>query len=265
MLVVLVSSVTWGGALPEFGRPNQLSDSLQINSENKVRYVTLKSEQDGIKDLKKLVMQSKVEEAWVYLPKITTWIEVGTDEKAEIETITKEGRTYLKEAKVDEAIIWELAKTYAELILYHLHPFSSLRLRTTLNLMQTNSGKSVPKEIITEERQKCLEEDARPSSQDVIYAFTLARRIHGINPYPDFSAKVVSRLGVTEQKINSSALEWDPEKAQRLLPMLLGFYQTAQTNAMSEGGVSPEGFCQSVTSLGVELEFKSYKRLGINN
>ncbi|MBI2102338.1 hypothetical protein HYT55_00730 [Candidatus Woesearchaeota archaeon] len=72
-----------------------------------------KSETEALPDLRKLVREAKVEEAWVYLPEREEWHDIGLET-----TITDHSASL----NLDLEKIEQLATDYSILHFYHIHP-----------------------------------------------------------------------------------------------------------------------------------------------
>ena len=102
-------------------RPVTYVNQLQVNTDNSERYVTVGvSEADGIRSLQSILMQSRFEEMWVYVPAAGSsgsgeWHEIGRDEK----TGAHDARV-----RIDWDYLALLMARERELNVYHFHPLA---------------------------------------------------------------------------------------------------------------------------------------------
>ena len=114
-------------------KPNVSLENLIVNESNYYRTVVNKSEEEGIKDIKNILENSFLEEAWVFLPKSKKWIEIGEEEKREI--IIKEvddkniAYSYSSGANLSGYFINELFEKESNILFYHFHPNPKIELK----------------------------------------------------------------------------------------------------------------------------------------
>src|SRR3989338_2236667 len=94
------------------GSCSSSSQYLAVNS-SPTAQILYKHETEAVLDLRKLVAEAEVEEAWCYVPEETSWHDVG------LEVAVSNGR-----ATVDYDLekIEKLAVEHKTLDFYHLHP-----------------------------------------------------------------------------------------------------------------------------------------------
>lgn len=96
---------------------NRYTPRLIFNNSDSYRNVTLKNEVEGVKDIEQLVLNSLLEEAWVYYPRHKVWEEVGINswndgESRSVRSLYPPRRVTL--SKPDEPVYF-----------YHFHPAKS--------------------------------------------------------------------------------------------------------------------------------------------
>ena len=92
------------------------SPNLLLNRDDQIYFVTNKNEEQGIKDIRKIINNSKYEEAWIYLPERQKWYETGIEAKHSLKW------SYVTEDMVLKKIILGKEKKIKEIVFYHYHP-----------------------------------------------------------------------------------------------------------------------------------------------
>ena len=95
-------------------RTEMQSLNLLLNRDDKVYFVTNKNEEEGIKDIKKIINNSNYEEAWLYLPEKQIWYETG---------FYSDSISVCTNYSIVNKIL-EKNKDIKELVFYHNHPWS---------------------------------------------------------------------------------------------------------------------------------------------
>jgi hypothetical protein len=149
--------------------PITYSDNLKVNITNDVRYISKKSESEGVTDLKKLSEESIYEEAWIFTPQDSLWHEVGIEETGWKNNIM---RLPHNSVNLDKKYLDELSSIYKKLVLYHIHPVKN-------PMLYRYPSQGV---LISTKSFSCI-----PSDRDII----TSRR------YATFSHKIVSSIGIT--------------------------------------------------------------------
>ncbi len=103
--------------LKEMYTVSELDHLVMNNQKGLVTYVK-KSEEDGLRDLHRLVKESPLEDAWVYIPEDKEWWEVGR--------YSWEEKSFSK-ASLNGTLVEILAGTSTEAIKYHIHPEKGIR------------------------------------------------------------------------------------------------------------------------------------------
>ena len=217
---------------PEPIRTIVWSDSLRTNPDNIVRYVTKKSEREGINDLEVLTTTATSEEFWAYLPNKSEWHEVSYAERSNI---------FGDRAQVDFNYILGLANENTEIILFHIHT-------TYLNpeakqFTEDLEREMAPRyEISVEEMHQMTTEAlkiglATPSYLDINFA----GNIHWLYPRNRIRNRIVSPNGVTEFDVTPlalalNAIEWETliglyEQAERSPPIECATFNPKNTKA----------------------------------
>ncbi len=121
------------------------SDTLKINLNEKIFYVTKKNEADGIKNIQKI--SRGYEEAWIYLPEKQIWYEYGI--------YSDSNSTTPFSPRIEEAL--KENPDIRELIFYHNHPSKNSdwpSVRDQLTLIKQNfdfSKYKITGKILTQE------------------------------------------------------------------------------------------------------------------
>lgn len=106
--------------LPESGRPARVVSNLTVNASNTNRMIAVgKCEADGLRDIRALMMESRLEELWAFVPVDESgecrWIEIGEEAWAASANTT---------VKVDWRYLEKLMARFGILYLYHFHPLA---------------------------------------------------------------------------------------------------------------------------------------------
>ena len=122
-------------------RPVTYLSHLQVNTENTERYVTVGvSEADGIRSIQSILMQSRFEEMWVYVPAADAsgsgqWHEIGRDEKSG----ARDARV-----RIDWDYLALLMARERELNVYHFHPLAYFKCVDRAACAELNQPKGEP-------------------------------------------------------------------------------------------------------------------------
>lgn len=199
--LALVLCATGCSGLPKLNT----SDHLYVNT-TETHYQVKKSKEAGEKDLQSIVMTSELEEAWVFNPVDSLWIEIGSSESPS--SILYDGR-----------IINHLIQTNKKPIIYHIHPAKSLeiidknykehsetekRCVEALENPQISQGSriNIIKQLLSAVDQKktsklIIISQAFPSETDILSGNTYNFGI---------TQAVVSKFGITEWKSNQKRI-----------------------------------------------------------
>lgn len=164
--------------------------NLYVNERILLRTYANKTEQEGVRDIIKLVYTSKHEEAWAYLPEKEKWIELGFSSKINY----YDG--FLILLSLNEATVSRLVKENNNMIIYHFHPTN---IDLTIDYMQSKN--IVPNfsnlEKIVNLYLRGPEIAAIPSYPDMAQMFKKSRDFYKTNPEGEMIHKIVSSYGVT--------------------------------------------------------------------
>ena len=105
-------------------------DNLIVNQRNNMRTFARKSKEGGMVDLIDLSKTSKLEEAWAFIPEENLWIEIGKEERFDIEKkdmLAQDGRTIQANYSsanlaLDNRYFFDLARNHDLIEVYHIHP-----------------------------------------------------------------------------------------------------------------------------------------------
>ncbi len=172
----------------------ELPSKLFVNTDESYRYIHVKSEKQGVREVRDLCRQSAIEENWIYIPEKKEWHEVGIDEvvydgKEEIDANRflsvgiEEGRQIQwTGVTVEINYAKELARVNDELINYHFHP--------SRKVQGVEDGMILV-----------------PSPNDISCMISLARECRSANPKVRLSSKICNELGVVEYRLTERGYE----------------------------------------------------------
>ena len=103
-------------------RPEIITSKLEVNTSNLFRNVTYGNFESGLFDMRKLAGESIYEEAWVYIPKETKWIELC---RKETNSISDKGGGKFA-CFVDLSYLEALYSANEDLIFAHIHTLDSI-------------------------------------------------------------------------------------------------------------------------------------------
>ena len=98
--------------------PVRTLDALVVNTCNGYRTRVVKSEAEGLHDLKQLIDTTRFEEAWAYNPESKVWFEIGTHETHSINT---QG-SFQAGAYIDSRWIQDSLPQSGTIYAVHIHP-----------------------------------------------------------------------------------------------------------------------------------------------
>lgn len=152
-------------------------ENLQVNETNKFREVSVKSEEEGIKEMRKNMQHSLVGESLVFLPKQGMWREVG---KLNNEYQEKDDVYYVKR-KLDYGVIVDLIKENKNLVFYHFNQ------------------DSLPEGIYDKIPEQSVRiQNAIPSPGEVLDIFELGVEFNCYYGEGTIEGRLVSKEGVTK-------------------------------------------------------------------
>ena len=129
-------------------------------------------EKRGLRDIQKIIENSKSEEAWVYSPEKKLWIEVGKKEKSQ-------------EVCIDNNLMRRLMAYYNKINLYHTHP--------------SNNDYRDVKEMFA----NCM-----PAKNDLYYMIFWSLKFREINPGGKLKCGVCSDIGVVEYSLTERGIKY---------------------------------------------------------
>ncbi len=160
------------------------------NQKGLVTYIK-ESEEDGLRDLQRLVKEVPLEEAWVYIPEDKEWWEVGRYSWEEASSSL---------ASLNSTLVEILAGTSKEATKYHIHPEKALRSLYLKSLSRIgNLSDVMPWDSF-------VAYASLPSSNDLYAALTFSCDIREQFPQRTLRFKVASPLGVTEYTPRAEAV-----------------------------------------------------------
>lgn len=216
-------------------RPLRESKNLVVNTGNKVRNYTNKSEKEGIKNLWCHSLNSKFEEGWYYFPKKKQYVEYGVDETS--------GSAERVNTETAEAF-----KNNSSIVDFHIHPYKRAELVVEdLNKVAIEDlydgklrGFSIEDLIEIDQKIKMC-----PSATDLdtmitysigFYAIHPRKNIlpklvrthglgfHVIIPTGEISYKVVSEYGVTKFSLTKEGARYFLEDKNKIAEYISDYY-----------------------------------------
>ena len=179
-------------------------DKLAVNQTD-VRQIIPQNEEEGIKDMRKLVSSSPLEEAWVYLPKDELWVEIGKESRPPGMCIEQESRFFQLTTVLDVEFMHDLPSAgYDEIIVYHFHPDSNFKLiKSTTKRLKKRHRNSVFNKQMYEKRLEILKEKLKakslvPSGPDISSMIINSTMLNKINPKGKVVYKICSFYGIGE-------------------------------------------------------------------
>jgi hypothetical protein len=178
-------------------------DDLIIDTSGE-KYAVKKNEEEGIKDLRKLVASSKLEGAWAYIPKKELWI--WTVEKLIPERRIKTEKEFSSARGVELDIPFLLELGFKiDVEVYHIHLASPL-LAVKDFAEYVKKRYSIDKEIFKLFREKIYLARSlnavAPSGFDLEVMVDLSMRFYFARSKGKTSHKLCSQYGVTEYCLN---------------------------------------------------------------
>jgi hypothetical protein len=165
----------------ESDRPLKYIHEFRVNPENDVRYCTRMSEERGERRLRRLTETSQSEEAWIYVPKLREWDEIGINEGNDI--VDENDPRYKKRSvDLDGTYIDVVAKAFKEFTIYHIH---ALKRRIDSKTLFYNPQCSLP------------------SYEDLCIDLRIKNFYDQLNQGHSIRFKSVSPFGVTEVRLSA--------------------------------------------------------------
>ncbi len=176
-------------------------DNLVVNNKNDYKTVIYKNENVGVSEIKVLVESSRTEEAWVYLPDIEKWIEVGLNEESEKKVIGG----YITKTRLDVSLLNILMDENNIMVLYHFHP-PSFRLLEDEIIERKEEGLPMSGREIEILRTCILIKSTYPSRSDLMSMIGNSTEFYERNPEGKITFKVCSHYGITEYHLTDEGL-----------------------------------------------------------
>lgn len=177
-------------------------DELVNNFSSFHRLVVRKSEKGGQEDIRKLVENSIFEEAWMYLPKESLWVDiVGGRVKKSFGIYT---------LIYDMEYVDKLFKEHDELVCYHFHPIKAVSLQMD---MIRSKGTDLGDVFTTEELEKYIPiYTAMPSGMDISACIGLSKSFYKLKPNGSITSKISSQHGITELCLTDDGKDYFKDK-----------------------------------------------------
>ena len=187
--LLFICAVSTGNAetpitlLPASGRPLAEENTLRVNIANDSRLVVRLTEAEGIKVIVELAQQSYLEEAWLYVPSLEIWVEIGSEE-----CLTD----HRSAVRIDVEYLERILEVQGLVKLYHFHPEEFCVPRDA-------SGDFLNAQA---QAQQARAQDVRkiglalPSPADISLSVMLSELSLGLKDAANIDFVVVSPLGV---------------------------------------------------------------------
>jgi len=173
-----------GAAGAEERREREVA-KLGVNPAMAERWVAVKSEAAGARDLVAAAAQARYEEVWAFVPEQERWVEVGCCERR------TDGGTYVGL----ETHLLNLMRDHPRLVIYHIHypsPFVRENYHESRRAMK-------------------VVQEALPSETDMISMVKLTRMHRRLHPQGATLWRIASRHGLTTYGLGPAAREDDAE------------------------------------------------------
>jgi hypothetical protein len=246
----------------ESERPVKSVDSLVVNTSKEFRTVAKKSEEAGIEDMRKLSGISSLEESWAYLPKDSTFIEIGVDEKS-----SDNANPHMM---VDIPYLEKLLKMYDDMTIYHFHPVISKKLIDGEVNKWKKQGYSYTNDEV-EFRMSIAK--STPSGPDLGFMVVTSEffYLHGTtSPKASIKERICSKYGVAEFSLTEEGREYFKDKnfsqcmfdgqlshASAYVSFSKQRDKSAQPDLISE----IKRFCRLLSNEDIKVEFTPYSDL----
>lgn len=167
-------------------------DNLVVDPSQDHRTAAVRSEEEGVADIRRLVATSQTEWSWAYMPKVRLWVSLGKEAHPQ----RSEGKDgFVTSLELDENALDALLNSYDEIMLYHFHPRTG-PLKEAYNQKALEEGESP--DFIERVMAKSAVLSAMPSPTDFLSMILNSRIFYRRRSAKSLVAKVCSPLGVTE-------------------------------------------------------------------
>jgi hypothetical protein len=175
-------------------------DSLIVNTDPNIITKTKKTEAEGVKDYRRLVQTSTMEEAHVYLPEDTLWVEIMDEHTLHYDKgiIDEIGGLIRKE------YLYELMKNHNKMNFYHFHPTERL---DGVNIIIDNLGDKTPPAILLALKNQYAALSNTPSEDDLALLIKQTLKYQQINPEGEMVHKVCATLGTLSYYVTNKGME----------------------------------------------------------
>lgn len=188
-----------------------LSDRLFVNEDDSKAMIVHKDEEEGIKDIRKLVFDAKGEDSWVYLPDKMMWEETGIESVPPHKiTIPKASflSIYMVSVNIDMSLMQEIMKSNDNIAVYHFHmpnPFEDFIRESNTNL--ENLARD-----INNDRLKDILLGNIPSYHDIRSMIWLSLEFYDHNPKGRMEFKVAVSEGVIDFHLTEKGISYFRKK-----------------------------------------------------
>lgn len=171
--------------------------NLIVNTNDTHRTLIRKNEQNGLNDIRQLLLHSSLEEKWMYYPAKKIWIELGIHS---IKLDEKGSAGYQIFSRMEE--IKNIFLTEKNLIDYHFHPVNSAILNQKAKVFLKKIAKECTDDNIHWANENYFAPvdrifSAIPVRDDLFQLIVSSCVFYRIHPEGDFYHKIVSPYGIT--------------------------------------------------------------------
>ncbi len=167
-------------------------DHLVVDPSQDYRTAAVRSEEEGVADIRRLVATSQTEWAWGYVPQNRLWVSLGKEAHPQRDT-GKDG--FITRLEMDENALDALLNSQGEIVLYHFHP-------STGPLIEAYNRKLLEEDESPDFIEKVMAKNAvlqaMPSPTDLLSMISNSRIFYRRKSAKSLVAKVCSSLGVTQ-------------------------------------------------------------------
>lgn len=218
--------------------PLQNTDALKINTENIVRYVSNKSEEEGVSDIRRHNEYSEYEEAWLYDMDKEEWIEMGLYASGWVDSIPPNS------VEIDIQYIEHKIDSLENMSMFHNHPKKGHPQQIKYSFFP-----GLEKIIDMYNDIYAFTSSVIPSINDVRVMIHEESCFYKKHPDGAMKHKIVSHLGVTEYYLTEEAVDlinddvvliYGIDKDQAFLSSILDL---SKVSFFGSGFMSVEAYC----------------------
>lgn len=195
-------------------RKPRFLDELVVNTSNSFRTITRKAEEQGINEMRQILEDSFIEEAWVFIPETNEWHEIGFAEFYYMHAREIDENTYAPLYQSGTVLakntIRELAKKHNALIIYHTHPSPSRYEKELISVLK-RQGRFRNGTIIELDNSVPVY-NSIPSESDIATFIMFSKEFYRINPSGNISSNVCSSQGIASMTLTQEGRDYFKDK-----------------------------------------------------